>query len=398
MRTFEKTHPWLKFELDLRKAPPRLWINLGECKSKCEHIALVPLRPAVADLLHTTYLAKGVLGTTAIEGNTLTEEEVRAHIEGKLQLPPSREYLAREIDNILHAFNGIIDVINRGERVVLTAERIEQLNRQVLEGLHVEEGVRPGEIRRHEVGVARYKGAPAEDCPYLLERLCQWLESDDFDAGGDEELKTIYAIIKSIVAHLYFAWIHPFGDGNGRTARLLESIILLNAGVPAPAAHLLSNHYNLTRSEYYRRLDQAGNSGGDVIPFIQYAVQGFLDGLRSQLTVTWRQQWDVIWRSYVHERFRESHGRSSLRQRHLVLELSAQTAPIPISELPKMSRQVNEEYLGKTNKTLARDVNKLVEMGLVEKTSQGVRARTETILAFLPVQTDFQTLIDRVFI
>ncbi len=378
--------------------PPRIWINLGECKSKCEHIAHVPLQPAVADLLHTTYLAKGVLGTTAIEGNTLTEEEVRAHIEGKLQLPPSREYLAREIDNILHAFDGITEVINRGDRVVLTVERIKQLNRDVLEGLHVEEGVRPGEIRQHEVGVARYKGAPAEDCPYLLEHLCQWLESEAFGPAGDEELKTIHAIIKSIVAHLYFSWIHPFGDGNGRTARLIENIILFNAGVPAPAAHLQSNHYNLTRSEYYRRLDEAGKSGGDVIPFIQYAVQGFLDGLRSHLAVIWHQQWDVIWRSYVHERFKESHGRSSLRQRRLVLELSTQTAPIPISELPKMSPQVSEEYLGKTNKTLARDVNKLVEMGLVEKTSRGVRARTETVLAFLPVQTDFQTLVNRVFI
>lgn len=57
----------------------------------------------------------------------------------------------------------------------------------------------------------------------------------------------MYAIFKAVVAHLYLAWIHPVGDGNGRTARLVEFQILLSSGVPSPAAHLLSNHYNQTR-------------------------------------------------------------------------------------------------------------------------------------------------------
>ena len=59
-------------------------MNLGEARSKCEHIAGVPLRPTVARELHQLYLAKGVLGTTAIEGNTLSEEQVRQLLEGQL--------------------------------------------------------------------------------------------------------------------------------------------------------------------------------------------------------------------------------------------------------------------------------------------------------------------------
>lgn len=68
------------------------------------------------------------------------------------------------------------------------------------------------------------------------------------------------AILKAIAAHLYLAWIHPF-DGNGRTARLMELRLLLAAGVTTPATHLLSNHYNLTRGEYYRQLDAASRTG-----------------------------------------------------------------------------------------------------------------------------------------
>ena len=74
MRTYETTHPWLTFQLDLRKARPQLWMMLGEAQSKCEHIARVPLRPQIAQELHQVYLVKGVLATTAIEGNTLSEE------------------------------------------------------------------------------------------------------------------------------------------------------------------------------------------------------------------------------------------------------------------------------------------------------------------------------------
>ena len=97
MRTFKKTHNWISFKLDLRKASHKLWIQLGEAKSKCQHISGVPLMPVVAKELYKVFLAKGALATVAIEGNTLTEEEVKKHIDGELKLPPSKEYLKNTI-------------------------------------------------------------------------------------------------------------------------------------------------------------------------------------------------------------------------------------------------------------------------------------------------------------
>ena len=83
MRTYLKTHPWLKFNVDLRQLNYTIWTALGEAQSKCEHISGVPLRPTVARELHKLFLAKGVLATTAIEGNTLTESEVLQHLHRK---------------------------------------------------------------------------------------------------------------------------------------------------------------------------------------------------------------------------------------------------------------------------------------------------------------------------
>lgn len=399
MRKSEKTHPWIKFNVDLRQSAPSLWIMLGECQSKCEGISRVPLRPGTAKYLGQVYLAKGALATTAIEGNTLSEEEVLQHLQGKLRLPPSREYLAQEIDNVVAGCNGILEDIQSGRDLGLSPQRVKELNKTVLEKLRLEEGVMPGEIRIYPVGVARYKAPPAEDCDYLLDRLCQWLNSEVFKPRPG--MKIAYAILKAIVAHLYLAWIHPFGDGNGRTARLVEVQILMESGVPAPAAHLLSNHYNQTRTEYYRLLDEASRSGGNVSPFVEYAITGFRDGLRAQMDLIRMQQLDLAWRNYVHELFKDKTSKSDVRRRRLVLDLSRAGEPVPRPKLAEVSPRVAAAYAGKTNKTLSRDLNALLVMGLVERDRKGdtVRARKEIILGFLPPTTndtlpeDYSTLM-----
>jgi Fic family protein len=191
-----------------------------------------------------------------------------------------------------------------------------------------------------------------------------------------------------VLAHLYLAWIHPFGDGNGRTARLVEFQILISSGVPAPAAHLLSNHYNQTRTEYYRQLDLASRSGGAVLPFINYAIRGLVDGLRAQLSVIRDQQWKVAWQNYVHDCFRNTSGPNHDRRKHLVLDLSDREEAVPFAKLSEVSTRLATAYAGRTRRTLARDVNALLKMKLLKKEVAGISACKEVILAFLPFKAE----------
>jgi Fic family protein len=385
MRTYKRTHPWISFQLDLRQASPDLWIALGEAASKCEHLSRVPLRPATSQLLHRLYLAKGVAATTAIEGNTLSAEDVLKAVEGKLDVPPSKAYLKQEVENIIEACNLIGNQLASGTLPPLTPKLVHDYNRQVLNRLPLEEGVVPGTLRTYSVVVGNvYRGAPAEDCEHLLERLCEWLNGPDFKPR--EGMDAIYAILKAVVAHLYLAWTHPFGDGNGRTARLIEFHILLSAGVPSPAAHLFSNHYNQTRAEYYRQLDRASKSGGDLIPFLNYAVRGFVDGLREQLDFVWAQQWDVVWRNYVHERFKNRDSATDTRRRHLALDLGAKGDWVQTANIQELTPQLARAYANKTPKTVQRDLNALHEMGLIAREQRRTRAKREVILSFLPLQ------------
>ncbi|MBA3018621.1 MAG: Fic family protein [Proteobacteria bacterium] len=383
MRTYEKTHPWLTFQIDLRLIEYETWIALGEAQSKCEHISGVPLRPAVAKQLHIVYLAKGVLATTAIEGNTLTESEVIKHLEGKLKLPPSKEYLSKEIDNIIAACEKIATDILIRDKAEISVEKIKNYNKFVLDGMSLDESIVPGQVRTYSVGVGGYRAAPAEDCEYLLQKLCSWL--NEFQIP--ENNRITFGILKAIIAHIYFAWIHPFGDGNGRTARLIEFQILLEAGIPTPAAHLLSNFYNQTRAGYYRQLDKTTQMKGDISDFIKYASTGFVDQLKEQLNIIRLQQWDIVWRNYVHEMFKDQTSEAAVRQRRLALDLSFITdETIRISKIPEISTRMAAAYAKKTRKTMIRDVNKLISMGLMEQTKEGVRAKREVILAFLPAR------------
>ena len=383
-RPYEQTHPWINFRLNLARVPPRFWMLLGEASSKCDMIAGVPLPPATANSLHVLYLAKGALATTAIEGNTLSAEEVHQLVRGQLELPPSKNYLAQEVDNIIGACNDILSDLGKGAVPPLSSERVKGLNAQVLKELEVHPEVQPGQVRSHPVGVARYLGAPPQDCEYLLRRLSNWLNGADFNL--EETLGQLgVPILKAIIAHLYIAWIHPFGDGNGRTARLVEFQILVSSGVPSPAAHLLSNHYNETRTDYYRQLDHSSRSGEPPTAFLMYALRGFVDGLEEQVKRIRVHQWNVAWENYVHGVFRDRNKPADIRRRHLVLDLSEQLKPMRRQQLRRLTPRLAEAYATKTDKTLSRDLNALEKMDLVRRSPEGVVANREKILAFLPL-------------
>lgn len=383
-RQFLTSHPWIQFRLDLRGLPPRFWEHVGEARSKCRHLAFTPLRPEIAQQLHVLYLAKGVHATTAIEGNTLSEDQVREIVAGRLELPRSQRYLQREAENVAGACTEIARRIATSQ-LEISVDLLKELNATVLDGLEVDDHVVPGAFTETQVGVGLYRGAPPRDVAFLTGLLVDWLNSGDFDHGDDEREQFVRTLLRAIVAHLYIAWIHPFGDGNGRTARLVEFAILTQAGIPSPAAHLFSNHYNQTRAAYYRQLDAASRSGGDVHGFLAYAVEGLVDQLQSQLDQVHDHILATAWENFVHESFQDRHGLTARRQRDLVLALSTEEQPVHRSRLRRLTPTLAEAYAGKQDKTVTRDLNVLLELDLVQRSSSGhYRAKRELMLSFMP--------------
>jgi len=255
-------------------------------------------------------------------------------------------------------------------------------NRQILENLKVGEQVVPGKTRGHSVVVGNYRAVPPEDCEYLLKKTCDWLNSSEWDQAPGSPGVT--GIVKAIIAHLYIAWIHPFGDGNGRTARLLELQILLNSDIPTPAAHLLSNHYNLTRTEYYRQLDRSSKER-DIVAFIKYALRGFVDGLGEQISKIREQIIDVSWENYIYEIYRDKDTKAQRRRRRLILDISKSSTPLEFKDIKQISPRIAEQYAQKSYRTVRNDFMELLKLDLVSIQEDGrFTANRRKILAFLP--------------
>jgi Fic family protein len=387
-RDYRTSHPWLTFELgrELTRIP-ELWALLGEAQSKCEHLAGVLIEPEVAATLQRLYLARGAAATTQIEGSPLTEDDALAVVEGRPPASNRDEDYERQIRNIVDACNWFVQELELGQRPTITPERIKLLNKLVLDGTRLDEGVVAGEISAGDVVVRifNYRGAPRVDCEYLLGRLCDFLAGEAFVMP--EHLATAQAILRAIVAHVYVALIHPFGDGNGRTARLMEVQILLASGVPAPAAHLLSNHYNDTRRSYYHELDRISKASGTISQFLLYALRGLVSQLAEQIGVVREYQREIMWREHVARRFHGLTGKPARRQRELILIISRLPVdgPLAASRLTEHS-EVRALYAALDAKTLSRDVGDLKRLGLLRASGPGLIAANQDVLKSLQVR------------
>ncbi|MEX2110987.1 MAG: Fic family protein [Gemmatimonadaceae bacterium] len=375
-------YPFIQFDYDPRNVDRVTWILLGECSSKIQHISGVPLQPDTADSLNQIYLAKGVHATTAIEGNTLSEDQVEQRMAKTLELPRSQEYMGVEVDNIQAAYNYIVGSIQRGSPLHVTPDEFTLMNFMVLKGLDLPADVEPGIYRTHRVGVSDYRAPSPEHIPELVERLCGWLNKTEWNQTIGSPF--VVSILKAILSHLYLAWIHPFGDGNGRTARLLEFDVLARAGVPTVCAHLLADYYNRTRPAYYAALSRARK---DPTHFVTYAVAGYVEGLRSQLKTIREQQINVAWINYVYEWFDDQpDSKPTRRRREILLALSWEAEPVEVSGLASLTPKLAALYASVDPRALDRDITFLEQNGLLVRDRRGrVSANQERVLAFLPL-------------
>ena len=360
------------FTVDLNALPHQFWYMLGQTQSKVVHIDDVPLLPAVARELNAVYLVKGAFSTTAIEGNTLTEDEVMRIYRKELTLPPSRRYQEIEVRNMLDYMNERATGPLRGD---LNESEIFEMNERIMRDLDTESHVLPGAYRTETVGVGRYRCPPPEDVGKYMHSFVKWY--NDFPKSSSHVDEISFAIVKAIVTHVYFVLIHPFGDGNGRTARLLEWRTLDQAKIPQPAAHLLSNHYNLTRSRYYEMLDRA-SIGGDVNVFLCYAIEGLRDQLATQLVRINKEYADLVYRDIVR---RQTPGisRDVQRRRQELALVIERIGPATKAEIIASSSGLAAAYALATPKTYARDLTALAEARLIRSVGNRWEGRTDTM-------------------
>lgn len=362
---------------------PEARYELGQCHAMILVICQMPLRPEDRDRLLGVSLVRGAQATTAIEGNTLTTEEVERVAAGE-SLPPSKEYQEIEVRNVLEAMNELLgEIASKKKGQPISPEFILRLNGMIGEGLGPHFDAIPGRFRTDNRVVGPYRCPAPEFVPNLVDRLCDWLSREfRFNAGGQPFAD---AVIQAIVTHVYIEWIHPFGDGNGRTGRLLEFYILLRAGTPDIASHILANFYNDTRPEYYRQLEQAAKTR-TLTGFIDYAVQGFRDGLLETLDAIQKGLFEIAWRGFIFDRFAKlAYTKKNVFKRRRELMLSFPVGhDLTLDDIALLTPAVARSYARLSERTLLRDLVVLEDMDLIARTGDGYRARRDALSLRVP--------------
>jgi Fic family protein len=357
---------------------------VGECDAYVKAITDIPLKPEDRKKLLRVSLIKGAKATTAIEGNTLSEEEIKKIEEG-WKLPPSKEYLEIEVRNIIEAFNILLHrIVNENKVNIVTIDLIKEFHYMIGKNLGEHFDSIPGKFREDNRVVGTYLAPDYKDVPNLIEQFCDWLKKEFHYSYGQNFLTSV---IQAIVTHVYIEWIHPFADGNGRTGRLLEFYILLRAGLPSIVSHILSNFYNQTRPEYYRQLDNARKKK-DLTEFINYAIQGFRDGLRENLNIIQESHFSIFWHYYIYETFSDlkyTKKETFKRKRQLILQIPI-NKEFTVDEILLLTPDIAKKYAMVKRVTVLRDLKELQDLGLLEKVGNKYKANTIILKAMMPVK------------
>jgi Fic family protein len=249
----------------------------------------LPIDATVLRQLRETAALMTTHFSTQIEGNRLTLPEVRAAIKGERM--PGRERDEREVRNHYLAL-GVMEELS--ERLgSLSEEDIRRLHGLVMTGRNKPSPYRVTQnvIRDSSTGSIVYLSPEAPDVPELMRSLIEWINAELTDGE-------LPAPIVAALAHYQFATIHPYLDGNGRTTRLLATLILRKAGYGLKGIYSLDEHYAKSLSSYYSALTVGshnyydGRADGDVTPFISYFCAGMADAFTKVRTAAARRRAD----------------------------------------------------------------------------------------------------------
>jgi Fic family protein len=197
--------------------------------------------------------------STAIEGNPLTLEQVRAVEDGR-EIPAVAPRVKREVVNYFAALRFVEQ--NAG-RKRLTHADIFRLHK-IIAGEVMDQGT-AGRYRAMAVRVGRHVPPPPGDVSGLMFELLSW---------WNEESAKLSPVLSSAIVHYRFEAIHPFADGNGRMGRALALWELYRRGFDTHHIFSVDEFYWEDRPRYYAALDAVRREGEDLSGWLEYAAEG----------------------------------------------------------------------------------------------------------------------------
>lgn len=389
-----------KLAMAVQYRVPNHWISydiqsilteLTDAKAAVLSLTAIPFQRAWAEKLQAMELKREVAGTSRIEGADFTDrelEEAIAETSPKGHLTRSQRQ-ARAAVQTYRWIAALPDDIPIGE------ELIRNVHRGIVTGCD-DDHCAPGQLRGagENVGFGRptHRGAEGgEECLAAFSRLCGAL---------NQEFRGHDPLTQALALHYHMGAMHPFQDGNGRTARAVEALILQRSQLKDALFIAMSNYYYDEKPQYLAALSEVRQLNYDLTPFLKFGLRGIAlqcQRLLKEIRIHVQKSLfrDVMWKMYgrLHSARKRAMGR---RQCEILNKLLDMDEPIDYLEFFDV---IGKHYTGLSGPVRAyvRDLNHLSGLRSIVVTKAGEKyllvARPEWATEI--TETEFYQQINR---
>ena len=255
---YELPRQWILFDL------AAVQVELMGAKAAMLALTQIPYQRSWAEELQQIQLKREVAGTSRIEGAEFTERELDAAMRETPQQLETRSQ--RQAACALATYRWIAKL--ETDRPV-DESLVSEIHRRIVSGCD-DDHCPPGRLRGRDdnvtFGTPRHRGVEGgDDCEAAFRQLCQAVRTTFRDHDP---------LIQALAVHYHFAAMHPFLDGNGRTARALEALMLQRVGLRDTLFIAMSNYYYEEKAGYLNALTETRALSHDLTPFLKFALKG----------------------------------------------------------------------------------------------------------------------------
>ncbi len=350
----------------IKYGTPRHWIHydsqaifapLVEAKARVQALTDLPYQRSWVEDLQAIQLKREVAGTSRIEGADFTERE----LDAALDETPDEQFTRsqRQARAAVKAYRWIAQLPSAPP---IDADLIQHIHRLIVTDAD-DDHCPPGQLRRRNqnvtFGAPRHRGvAGGGECVEAFTQLIKAAQGPYLQHDP---------LIQALALHYHFAAMHPFLDGNGRTARALEALMLQRAGLRDALFIAMSNYYYDEKNNYLAALAEVRRRNHDLTPFLVLGLKGIALQCKRLSAEIRTQVSKALFRDAMYDLFHrlQSKRKRVIAQRQIeILKLLLREDSMELSALIAATRQFYNALKNPVH-ALVRDLSQLEHLTAV---------------------------------
>jgi Fic family protein len=332
---------------------------LVDAKSALNSLTTTPYQREWVQELQKIQLKMEVAGTSRIEGAEFTEGELDAALKPNATADELFTRSQRQAKSAVETYRWISHLPND---FPITSDLIRDVHRSIVVGCD-DDHCPPGTLRRLDenvtFGVPRHRGCEGgHACQEALDQLVKALH---------REYQEHDPLIRALALHYHFAAMHPFLDGNGRTARALEALLLQRCGLKDTVFIAMSNYYYDEKSRYLQTLSSVEAPSHDLTEFLIFGLQGIARQCERLFREIKKHMQRALFRNMMYDLFNRLQSTRKRLIQDRQIELLKLLLPIEGMDWFKFTTVSLKYYegLNSPTKALRRDVLGLMNLGAI---------------------------------